>query len=459
MWCSVAGRFSMHIPRFVSVLSFTRATLLIALSGVFQAANGAGPVDSDQGWHFSFSPGRGPKGYTHVPVTAVYSAEAGYGYEPGASVFAVERDSRDRMRSGFTTSSKPFYFSVAVPEGNYRVTVTLGDITERSETTVKAELRRLMLESVRTVPGELVSPSFIVNVRRPLIGQGPQQVALKPREQTMEVWAWDEKLTLEFNGARPSLAAIDIVRVDAVPTIYLLGDSTVCDQPREPWASWGQMLPAFFKPEIAIANHAESGESLRSSRSALRFEKIISLLKAGDTVLIQFAHNDEKERTEGAGPFTSYKAALERLVDEVRQHGAVAVLVTPMHRRTFDASGRITNSHGDYPAAMRQVAEEKSVALIDLLEMSKAFYEALGRDKSAVAFSTVDGKVDGTHHNAYGSYELAKCVVAGLVKTGVGAAKHLKNPGFSFDPSKPDPIDTFDVPPSPVVSEEKPYGN
>jgi lysophospholipase L1-like esterase len=276
----------------------------------------------------------------------------------------------------------------------------------------------------------------------------------------MEIWAWDNRLTLEFNGAHPCLSTLEISRDDDVPTVYLTGDSTVCDQPREPWASWGQMLPRFFKPDIAVSNHAESGEALRSSRRAHRFKKIFSTLKKGDFVIIQFGHNDEKEKGEGIGAFTSYKTDLASLVAEVRENGGTPILVTPMHRRTFDASGHITNSHGDYPEAVRQVAREKSVALIDLHAMSKDFYEALGAKKSAVAFAIgADGKVDGTHHNAYGSYELAKCIVQGIAAAQPELARHLLDGLPAFDPAKPDPVDTFKIPASPEVSVEKPDGS
>ena len=79
-----------------------------------------------------------------------------------------------------------------------------------------------------------------------------------------------------------------------MPTVFLLGDSTVCDQPAEPWNSWGQMLPRFFKPEIAVANHSESGETVADSLRAQRFEKIFSLMKPGDYLFVQFGHNDMK---------------------------------------------------------------------------------------------------------------------------------------------------------------------
>ena len=406
---------------------------------------------------FCFGPGPAPAGFTAITPDSVYAEARGYGFEPGATV--VSKADEKAIGSGFATSDKPFFFSVALPEGNYRVTVKLGAVEGPSETTIKAELRRLMLEQAKIAKGEIITRTFIVNLRTPRIGAGDEVVTLKPREKTSEAWAWDNKLTLEFNGTRPCLSALEISRADDVPTIYLTGDSTVCDQPLEPWSSWGQMLTRFFKPDIAIANHAESGEALRSSRSEHRFAKIFSTLKRGDTVIIQFGHNDEKEKGEGIGAFTSYKTDLTRLVTEVLEQGATPVLVTPMQRRSFDASGHVTNSHGDYPEAVRQVAREKSVALIDLNLMSTDFYEALGAEKSAAAFSTVNGKTDGTHHNGYGSYELAKCIVNGIVSNKLAIASHLVDGLPAFDPAHPDPVDTFNLPASPLVSVEKPYGN
>ena len=294
------------------------------------------------------------------------------------------------------TSEKPFYFSVALPEGNYNVTATFA----QPGTTVKAELRRLMLDNIETTNG-----AFTVNVRTPMIAGGGE-VKLKEREKTTEIRAWDDKLTLEFSG---SVCAIEIKPAD-VPTIFLLGDSTVADQPREPYNSWGQMLTAFFKPGIAIANHAESGESLRSSLAANRLDKVLSLMKRGDYLFIQYGHNDEKEKGEGAGPFTTYKSDLKKFVLAARQRGGIPVLITPVQRRTFDSNGKITNSHGDYPEAARQVAKEENVPLIDLNQMSKGLYETWGPENSKQAFAPNDN----THHNDYGSYEIAKLIVAGI---------------------------------------------
>src|SRR6187401_1502997 len=170
----------------------------------------------------------GSKDATAVKSTDVYSRERAYGFEPGADVKCAERN---------CTSDKPFYFSAAVPEGNYRVTIRFGNEESSASTVVKAELRRLMLERIDTKAGEFVTQDFIVNVRTPVISTGGE-VKLKDRERTSEQWAWDEKLTLEFNGARPSISSVKIEKVN-VPTVFLLGDSTVCDQPGEPYASWG----------------------------------------------------------------------------------------------------------------------------------------------------------------------------------------------------------------------------
>ena len=292
--------------------------------------------------------------------------------------------------------------------------------------------------------------TFTVNIRTPKIASGGQ-VRLKPRE--LGVLHWDDKLTLEFNNARPSVAALEITRVNKAITVYLMGDSTVTDQTREPWNSWGQMLPRFFKPGVAVANHAESGESLRSSLGERRLDKVMSAIQAGDYLFIQFGHNDQKEKGEGVGAFTTYKADLKRYVSEARKHGAIPVLVTPMNRRTFDAEGKIANSLGDYPEAVRQAAKEENVALIDLNAMSKPFYEALGPEGSKKAF------VDNTHHNSYGSYELAKCIVEGIKANKLGIARFLVRDVPPFDPAHPDPVDSFEVPPSPQTTPRPPEGS
>jgi lysophospholipase L1-like esterase len=435
---------------------FTMTKIAVVILALFQLAFAAAGAPAKPLFKFDFGNGPAAPGYTKITETTVYSEELGYGLEPGSRVVSIERSGKDPLKEDFLTSKKnePFYFSVRVPEGNYKVTVILGDATRATNTTVKAELRRLMLTDIETSPGKFASRSFIVNVRRPEI-KGDGQVRLKAREKTTEAWAWDDKLTLEFIGPRPAVCGVLISRDDKVPTIYIAGDSTSTDQPNEPYNSWGQMLTVFFKPEIAIANNGESGESLRSFIAEKRLAKIMSVIRPGDWLFIQMGHNDQKEKGPGLGAFTTYKSDLERFISEARQHGATPVLITSMNRLTFGPDGKITNSLGDYPEAVRETAKEQDVALIDLNKMSARFYEALGQERAHEAFAGNDR----THPDDYGSYELARCIVKGIEDDKLPIAKYLYSLP-PFDPSQPDPVSEFKIPAEPrPAAMGRPYGN
>ena len=417
---------------------------------------------------FDFGSGAVAPGYTQVTPDMAYSAELGYGFEPGSVATAVDRGG-DPLRGDFITSAQPFLFSVKLPEGNYRVTVTLGDAAGESVTTIKAESRRLMVERVATARGQFATRAFTVNVRNskvpppPKNAPGNDHVELNDRENGPNglVYHWDDKLTLEFNNTRPCVCAVELERVEDAITVFIAGDSTVTDQPREPGASWGQMLPRWFKPEVAVANHAESGETLKSFITELRLDKLLSQMKAGDYLLVQFGHNDEKaswpQTYVEAG--TTYKAYLKVFVAEARRRGATPVLISPVQRRTFDDAGRIRNSHGDYPESVRQVAAEEHVAFIDLSALTTTLYEALGPAKAPLAFSGSGERRDPTHHNNYGSYEIAKCVVEGLKANHLDLAQHLADDLLPFDPAHPDPVDTWSFPASPGRATQAPRGN
>jgi lysophospholipase L1-like esterase len=401
-------------------------------------------------FRFDLGSGKVEPGWTKVLPSTIFSKQTGYGFEPGFPVVDVDRGGDAPLQDDFITGKAPFLFSVAVPEGNYRVRLTLGDKTEATTTTVKAESRRLMLEAVRTEPKVYVVRTFTVNVRDSKIASGGS-VKLKTREKG--VLHWDDKLTLEFNDSRPCVCGIEIERVEDAVTVYLAGDSTVTDQPKEPWNSWGQMLPRFFDDRVAVANHAESGESLKTFLGSRRLDKILSQIKPGDYLFIQFGHNDQKEKGESVGAFTTYKSSLKRFVAETRTRKGLPVLVTPVSRRAFGADGKVINNLGDYPEAVRQVAREENVPMIDLNNESKPLYEALGVEGSKKAF------VDNTHHNNYGSYELARCVVEGIKMQKLDLARFLVPDLTSFDPKHPDDIVGFRIPASPQASSTVPDGN
>lgn len=309
---------------------------------------------------------------------------------------------------------------------------------------------------VRTAPihSDKVSPDLPVPT-----------VKLKPRE--IGALDWDDKLTLEFNGTNPSVRSIAIKPITNVPTVYLAGDSTVVDQDKEPWAAWGQMLPVFFGPGLTIANEAESGETIRSFVGERRLDKVLSTIRPGDYLMIQFAHNDQKQGTGYVPAETDYKTYLRRYISDARAHGAFPILVTSMNRRTFDAAGKITPSLGDYPQAMRDIAAEQKVPLIDLNAMSKTLWETMGETGTLKAFvhypaNTFPGQSeelkDDTHFNSYGAYELARAVVQSIRDQHLALAPYLIKNNPTFDPTHPDPVATFTMPQSPMVDTAKPYG-
>lgn len=386
------------------------------------------------GCKFEFGTNQVLPGWTRISVTNQYTPELGYGFESPASLGAGK---------DFVSSEQPFQFSVRLPEGNYLITVALGGVV-KSDITIKAEARRLMVERVDVAGRETVTRSFTVNVRRPEFGAG-DRVRLKQRELDTEMITWDEKLTLEFLGNNPSVRSLEIAPTN-VPTIFLTGDSTVCDQPREPWNSWGQMLPRFFGPGVAVANYAQSGESIKSSLSAKRFDKVFSLMRTNDWLFVQFGHNDMKDKATNA--LAVYKSNLKKIVRQTREHGATPVLVTSMERK----NGIEQDTLAGYPQTVRDVAQEDGVALIDLHATSKVFYRALGA-KLDQAFQ------DGTHHNNYGSYQLARCVVAGIRVNAPALAKFLAEDAVTIDPAHLDDPEQFKFPASLAVDAKKPDGN
>ena len=409
-------------------------SLAAALLAILAASASAAAAD---GVDFAFAFEGVEPDFARVPTSQAYDAMLGYGWEDGNR------------------------FSTQLPEHNYRVTITFGG-PRAGETTVKAEGRRLMVEALRTGAGETQTRSFIVNVRRPSLGEVPENapggaaVRLKPREQGSPTW--DERLSLEFLGSAPRVARILITPAE-VPTLYLVGDSTVTDQIAEPAASWGQMLTRFLGPTVAVANHAESGETLKSFIAELRLDKALSRMKPGDWLLIQFGHNDQKKQWPQtyAAAESTYRAYLKAYIAEARLRGATPILVTSPERRNFDSGGRIVPSHGAYPDAVRAVAREEKVGLIDLTAMTIAFYEALGPGRAPLAFN--DGGRDKTHHNNYGAYEIARMVASRLAAADPGLAAHVLAEARNYDPAKPSPPERFRLPASAVRSDARPDGN
>lgn len=355
------------------------------------------------------------------------------------------------LYAGLTAEARSVVKNFRVEDGNYRVTAVLGSRKSAGDSWVRAESRRLCFENIHTRKGEFRTVSFIVNKRSPKINE-KLSIRLKDREKSYE--NWDDLLTIEFCGSNPQVVDVQIERVSDAMTLFLCGNSTVTDQNKEPWASWGQMIPRWFDAGVSVANFAESGERTTSFIASNRWAAVMERAKKGDCILIEFGHNDEKDREAGSGAWYNFSYNLKRMVDEARQKECHVVIVTPTARRSFKG-GKNQNTHGDYPEAARALALRENVPLIDLTAMTTVLYDTMGEEDSkhllvhypANTFpGQADPLADNTHFNTFGAYEVAKCVVEGLKKLQLPITDHIVPEWNGFDPSQPDDWRTWGWP-------------
>ncbi|MBO3737577.1 rhamnogalacturonan acetylesterase [Actinoplanes flavus] len=209
------------------------------------------------------------------------------------------------------------------------------------------------------------------------------------------------------------------------PTVFVAGDSTaatyaVADHPR---AGWGQALPVFLRYDIRVVNEALSGASSKSFVDLGRLDRILAAIGPGDVLLVSFGHNDSKtaDPARYTEPWTTFQDHLRLYLDGARAARATPILVTPVERRRFTAEGTPYLSHGEYPAAMRDLATTTRTPLIDLTDLSFALWGELGPEATKDHFLWLDagesphypdGVADNTHFQAHGAIEVARLVVA-----------------------------------------------
>jgi DNA sulfur modification protein DndE len=198
--------------------------------------------------------------------------------------------------------------------------------------------------------------------------------------------------------------------------LFLVGDSTMADKPLNdnPERGWGQILPRYFNEQVEIRNHAVNGRSTKSFRDEGCWDAVLKDLQNGDWVFIQFGHNDQKsgDPKRFASANTDYRSNLVRYITEARAKGAKVVLLTPIMRRRFDERGEFVDSHGEYPAAVKAVAKELNVPLIDMHRKSQTVIEQHGVKGSKKIFLHIpadhfaavkEDKKDDTHFSEYGA--------------------------------------------------------
>ena len=406
----------------------TVATLLAAFSMAEAAEN----------YKFDFGEGPVAAGYTQVKANTKYSDSQGYGFESG-TVSSVDRLWDDDLTTDFLTAKGDMVFSVALPQGNYEVTFILGDGENESETTVWAENRKLMLDRI-TLAGGVFSRQT-VSLRRMETRSMDGSVTMSIKDREKDYRTWDKKLTFVISGKAPAVAGIEIKRNDNVTTLWLCGNSTVVDQITAPWAGWGQMAPGFFKSSLAIANYAESGLTASGFYSMKRLAKILSEVKKGDFVTVQFAHNDQKNQND----VNNYEATLTKYANEIKAKGATPLFVTSTARQNeTDPKTAV----GGLPERMRALGKKLGVTVLDLNQHSITLGKALGGNKEKMYMYTASDK---THFCEYGAYELARANIEEIKAKVPELAKHLRDDHEAFDSSKPDPLDILTQAKTPIT--------
>ncbi|MFD8306590.1 rhamnogalacturonan acetylesterase [Streptomyces sp. NPDC059690] len=208
-------------------------------------------------------------------------------------------------------------------------------------------------------------------------------------------------------------------------TLYIAGDSTAAQKYADaaPETGWGTALPFFLRKDVAVSNQAVNGRSSKSFVDEGRLDALLGTIRPHDLLVVQFAHNDEKSEdpTRYTEPWTTYQDHLRLYIEGARAHGARPVLATPVERRRFDADGNAVPTHGDYPAAMRALARQERVALLDIEALSLALWQSLGVEATKTYFNWTETEQDNTHFNPPGAIAVARLVAQELLRTRVPA--------------------------------------
>ena len=225
---------------------------------------------------------------------------------------------------------------------------------------------------------------------------------------------------------------------DAAPLVYLVGDSTMAIKLLDiPERGWGMALNGLFKDPAMIQNHAVNGRSTKSFIDEGRWSRIVAALQPGDFVLIQFGHNDEKveDPLRGTDPKTTFSDNLRRFIKDVRAKQASPMLATPTARRRFNTAGKLVPTHGAYPDAIRAVATEEKVPLLDLEKATSAWLSSVGDEPSKKFFMWIephthplipDGRKDDTHFVEAGAVHVAELAAAEIREQNLPLAQWLK---------------------------------
>lgn len=213
-------------------------------------------------------------------------------------------------------------------------------------------------------------------------------------------------------------------------TVYLAGDSTVqtYDTGSAPLAGWGQYIAEHFHKEVRFVNQAIGGRSSKSFVVEGRLDAILEKIQPGNYLFIQMGHNDStvSKPERYTEPFTEYKHYLKMYIDGALEHQAFPLLFTPVGRLHYE-DGQFLNDFEDYCTAMKQLAEEEKVPLLDLMTISLEYFTSIGYEEARELFMVSHNGTDCTHFNTKGAQAVAKLVAAGLKRAQLELSGYIKS--------------------------------
>lgn len=376
------------------------------------------PIENVSEYKFDFGSGDVADGYIKVDAKRAYIEENGYGFTDTTLTEDENRKTGDALTEDFIRVNGTS-FLVEMEPANYRVTMTIGDAEESTNTNV-------VVEQMTKLPLTTIAKKEF-------------------KEITYDIALIDGVFNFDFTGNSPKINALKLERLpdngaSNKPIIYLASDSTVANyaESYRPQAGWGETLGRYFDlNEVSIDNRAVGGLSSKTFLVGGYLNNILLDIHEGDYLFMQWSHNDSTpSRPERYLTPEQFKVYLKNYINGANQRGAIPVLVTPVNRRDFTGD-TLNKSFPEYVKAMKETAQETGTLLIDLNQASWEHFQELGPEGTKSIFMWVGTTEDNTHLQMNGAIKVSELVARLVKKLNIPLSTFIKLEEESSDKEGP----------------------